>query len=156
MQMIDGPFLAREALDDGLLTRRDLRRFHRADLPGVWMARGSDPPVQQRAYAAWLWSSRRAVIAGLSASALHGAKWIEPDIPVELVHTNRRPPSGIVVRTEALAVDETRRTGPIPVTTPARTAFDLGRTRPQSSRPTSRASSPGTPASAGYGSCGRR
>lgn len=125
--MIDGPFLAREALDDGVLTFRELRRFHRADLPGVWTTRGIDPPLEQRAYAAWLWSSRRAVIAGLCASALHGAKWIASDIPVELVHTNRRPPSGLVVRTEALAVEETRRIGSLPVTTPARTAFDLGR-----------------------------
>jgi hypothetical protein len=127
MQQIIGPFLAREALDDGLLTFRELRRFHRADFSGVWMIRGADLPMDQLARAAWLWSGRKAVVAGLAASALHGAKWIEPNVPVELIHTNRRPPSGIVVRTERLAPDEVRRVGSLPVTAASRTVFDLGR-----------------------------
>lgn len=130
MEQISGPFLAREALGDGLLTFRELRRFYRADLPGVWTTRGGDPPVDELARAAWLWSGRDAVIAGLAAAALHGAKWIEPGFPVELVHTNRRPPRGIVVRTETLAAEEVQRIGPLPVTSASRTVFDLGRRLP--------------------------
>lgn len=127
MQHVNGPFLAREALDDGLLTFRELRRFHRAGFPGVWMLRGSDLSMDQLAHAAWLWSGRKAVVAGLAASALHGAKWIEPGAPVELVHTNRRPPTGIVVRTETLAPEEIQCAGPLPITSASRTVFDLGR-----------------------------
>ncbi|WP_404822734.1 hypothetical protein [Mycolicibacterium baixiangningiae] len=110
-----------------MLTFRELRRFHRADFPGVWTVRGSDPPTDQRAGAAWLWSGRRAVVAGLSASALHGAKWIGSDIPIELIHTNRRPPAGVIVRTERLAAEEVQTIGQLPVTSAARTVFDLGR-----------------------------
>jgi hypothetical protein len=91
------------------------------------MIRGSDLPMDELARAAWLWSGRQGVVAGLAASAMHGAKWIEPDVPVELVHTNRRPPAGIVVRTETLAPGEVQRIGSLPVTSATRTVFDLGR-----------------------------
>lgn len=127
MMPITYPFRAAEALDQGLLTYRELRRFHAAIYPGVWVARGIDLSPADLARAAWLWSGRRGVIAGLSASALHGARWIEPNTPVELVHTNRRPPRLIVVRGDRLLDGETEVIGGLPVTTPARTGFDLGR-----------------------------
>ncbi len=59
-----------------------------------------------------------------------GAKWIDADTPVELIHTNRRPPPGIAVYTDELGSRETLSAGALPVTTPARTAFDLGRRLP--------------------------
>ena len=52
---------------------------------------------RERAQAAWLWSRRRAVIAGNSAAALLGAKWVDPALDAELIHDNRHPPAGIVV-----------------------------------------------------------
>ncbi|WP_313674866.1 hypothetical protein [Mycolicibacterium sp.] len=121
------PFLAGEALDQGLLTFRELRRFHAAVYPGVWVARGVELSAVDRARAAWLWSGRTAVIAGLSASAVHGANWVEPETAVELVHGNRRPPRSIIVRGDRLLDVEVQFVGDLPVTTPARTAFDLGR-----------------------------
>lgn len=124
---VDGPFRADEALEAGLLTFRELRRFHAGVYPGVWAPRGIELSAVQRARAAWLWSRRRAVVAGLSASALHGAKWIEPGTPAQLIHTNRRPPPLIDLHTDALASDEIQRIDGMTVTTPARTAFDLGR-----------------------------
>lgn len=127
MQPIPHPFRAAEALDAGLLTFRELRRFHTAVYPGVWVARGADLTPTARARAAWLWSGRRGVLASLSASALHGARWIEPNNAAELVHTNRRPPRLIVVRGDRLLDGETQFVDDLPVTTPARTAFDLGR-----------------------------
>lgn len=127
MMPITYPFRAAEALDQGLLTYRELRRFHAAIYPGVWVARGIDLSPADLARAAWLWSGRRGVIAGLSASALHGARWIEPNTPAELVHTNRRPPRLIVVRGDRLLDGETEVIDGLPVTTPARTGFDLGR-----------------------------
>ncbi|BBY63285.1 hypothetical protein [Mycolicibacterium helvum] len=127
MQTIAWPFLAAEALAAESLTFRELRRFHAALYPGVWAPRGADISAVDRARAAWLWSRRRGVVAGLSASALLGAKWIEPDAAAELVHTNRRPPARIVVHADHLLPGETQETLGLPVTTPARTAFDLGR-----------------------------
>lgn len=127
MQTIEWPFRAAEALADGALTFRELRRFYAGVYPGVWVPRGVELSTHQRSRAAWLWSRRRAVIGGLSASELLGAKWIEPDIPAELIHTNRRTPPLICVHTDVLMAGETQTISGLPATTPARTAFDIGR-----------------------------
>jgi hypothetical protein len=127
MQAIEWPFRAAEALEAKALTFRELRRFHTAVYPGVWVPRDVELSVDQRARAAWLWSRRAGVLAGLSASGLLGAKWIDPGTPAELVHTNRRPPPLIIVHTDVLLPDEWQTISGMPVTTPARTAFDLGR-----------------------------
>jgi len=70
------------------------------------------------------------VLAGLSASALLGSKWIDSDTPAELIHTNRRPPPLLLVHDETLLPGETQTVRGMPVTRPARTAFDLGRRLP--------------------------
>lgn len=127
MQTIGWPFRAEEALEGGALTFRELRRFHQAIYPGVWAPRGVELSATDRARAAWLWSRRGGVLAGLSASAMLGAKWIDNDLPAELIHTNRRPPPLIMVHTDELLSGETQTIRGLPMTTPARTAFDLGR-----------------------------
>lgn len=129
MHAIDWPFRAGEALDSGVLTFRELRRFYEAVYPGVWIPRGADLTAEQRARAAWLWSGRRGVIAGLSAAATLGTKWIEASEPAQLLHRNRRPPPHLTVHTERIHPDES--TGaPMVMATPARTAFDLARWSP--------------------------
>ena len=127
MQTIGWPFRAAEALEDGALTVRELRRFHQAIYSGVWAPRGAELSATDCARAAWLWSRRDGVIAGLSASAMLGAKWIDAHLPAELIHTNRRPPPLITVHTDELLSGETQVIRGLPITTPARTAFDLGR-----------------------------
>jgi hypothetical protein len=127
MRTIEWPFLAAEALDASALTFRELRRFHAGVYPGVWAPRGVELSAVQRARAAWLWSRREAVIGGLSASALWGAKWIDAGLPAELIHTNRRSPPLITVHSDGLLPGESARLHGMPVTTAARTAFDLGR-----------------------------
>ncbi len=127
MRTIPWPFLAAEALDAHALTFRELRRFHTAIYPGVWAPRGVEIGTVERARAAWLWSGRRGVVAGLSASAVLGAKWIDADTPAELVHDNRRPPTRISVRHDKLLPGEVQSAGGMLVTTRARTAFDLAR-----------------------------
>lgn len=52
---------------------------------------------------------------------------MEPGTFTELVHDNRRPPRGIIVRGDRLLDGEVQFVGGLPVTTPARTGFDLGR-----------------------------
>lgn len=127
MRTIDWPFRADEALETGALTFRELRRFHEGIYPRVWAPRGVDLTAVQRAKAAWLWSRRRGVVAGVSASAMLGSKWIDPTLPAELVYTNRRPPRLMIVHTDGLCPGETQSIRGMAVTTPARTAFDIGR-----------------------------
>ena len=76
--------------------------------------------------AAWLWSRRQGVVAGLAASDLHGSRWVDDDVPVELIYSNARVPQGVVTRDDLLFEQEINGNG-LPVTTPERTAFDLGR-----------------------------
>ena len=121
------PFVGSEALATGLLNRHQLRTRFQAVFPDVYLERGRDPSLQDRIAAAWLWSGRKGTIAGLSAAALHGAKWIADDAPVELIHTNLRAPPGLATRRATVADNEVQIVGGRPVTTPARTAFDLGR-----------------------------
>ena len=80
-----------------------------------------------RARAAVLWSKGRGVVAGVTASALHGAKWVDDDEPVELIWRNQHAPRGVITRNERLDGDEFAVVDGISVTTAARTALDLGR-----------------------------
>ena len=120
-----GVFIGSEALAAGKVTRNDLRRHYRRLFPDVYGP--AAPTLQDRARGAWLWSGRRGVIAGVAASALHRANWVAAEQPVEMLWHSTRPPAGVVVRKEAYAVDETTMFFDVPVTTPARTLFDLGR-----------------------------
>lgn len=127
MHTAPGPFRSAEALASYVLTFHELRQFHTVVHPGVWVRRGTELTATECAQAAWLWSRRAGVLAGITASGLLGAKWVEPDIPVELIHTNRRPPPRIIVYTDQLLPAEIRTVSGLPVTTAARTAFDIGR-----------------------------
>lgn len=120
-------FVGSEAIASGQLTRHQLQRYHKRLLPDVYHARGHVLSLRDRTVAAWLWSRRRAVIAGAAASALHGAAWVNTDVPIELIWNNGRPPTGLVVRHETLGDDEVDVVDGLQVTSPARTAFDLGR-----------------------------
>ncbi|OPX05462.1 hypothetical protein [Mycobacterium sp. AT1] len=129
--MDDGtPFIGSEALASGALTPYELRRYYRAVMPNVYLGRRIDPSLRQRTQAAWLWSGRAAVVAGLSASLLHGARWVDDGAPVELIWRNARSPRQVVTRADFLAAGETRPVAGMVVTTPARTAFDIGRRGP--------------------------
>jgi len=70
---------------------------------------------------------RQGVIAGLTASALHGAKWVDVTEPVEVIWPNARPASGLRTYDMRLRSDEFGELDGMRVTTPARTAFDVGR-----------------------------
>lgn len=127
---MDQVIIGSEALARGLLTRHQLSR-HRRLLPDVYAPGGAELTLRDHTVAAWLWSRRRAVVAGAAAAALHGAQWVDPDEPVELIYACPRPPAAVRVRNETLRPDEITRVAGIPVTTPARTAFDLGRHLPR-------------------------
>lgn len=121
------PFVGTEALADGRVTRRALQSQFRPVYRNVYVPTGHELTAATRGIAAWLWSGREASLVGLSASALHGARWIDPGLPAELYRRNGKPVDGIVVHRDELADDELDLVRGIPATTPARTAFDLGR-----------------------------
>jgi hypothetical protein len=120
-------FLGSEAIATGVLTEYQLRRWYRRILRDVYVPKRYEPSLRDRTVGAWLWSRRRAVVAGVAASALHGAQWVDNDIRIELIAPSARPHRGLLVRNETLGDDEVTRVAGLPVTTPARTAFDLGR-----------------------------
>ncbi|WP_156689057.1 hypothetical protein [Mycobacterium sp. Marseille-P9652] len=124
---MDEPFIGSEALAEGSLRPHQLRSRFRAVFPNVYVPRDRQVSFCDRAVAAWLWSHRRGVLAGLTAAAWHGSRWVDEDTPVELVFSNARPPAGIRTYDMRLSPDEFQERRGIPVTTPARTAFDIGR-----------------------------
>ena len=122
---MEEPFIGSEALASGVLTRHRLRTRFVPLYPDVYTSPDANLTAVQRAYAAWLWSRRRGVVAGQSASALHRAKWVDAQAPVHLLYEHRRPPAGIHTWLDRVADDEIQAITGIPLTTPARTAFDL-------------------------------
>jgi len=124
---LDGPFIGSEALTGGLVKKHQLRSHYRALFPDVYLSNSMEPTLAERTKAAWLWSNRGGVIAGSAAAGIHGTKWIPVDEPIELVWSNARPPVGISTRRDRLGGEEVQRLRGLPVTTPVRTAFDLGR-----------------------------
>ena len=94
---------------------------------GVYSPIWSTPSLHDRTTGAWLTSNRDGVIAGVAASALHGADWVDDNHPIEILVDERRRQPGLVVRMDRVADDEVVTVAGLPVTTPARTAFDMGR-----------------------------
>jgi hypothetical protein len=119
------PFIGREELDAGRLTRHELRTRFVAVYPGVYVATGAQLTARDRAVAAWLWSKRRGILAGRSAAAMHGTKWLDQRAPAEILHDNRHSPRGIRTWADAIDDGDVMTIDGIPVTTPARTAFDM-------------------------------
>ncbi|OBJ29986.1 hypothetical protein [Mycolicibacter heraklionensis] len=119
------PFLGSEAVRTGRLTPYALRSQFVAIHPDVYVPTGTRATAVLRAQAAWLWSRRRGVIAGQSAAALHGAKWVDDRAPAELLYDCRRPPRGVRSWSDRVQADEVQLIGGLPATTPARTALDL-------------------------------
>ena len=56
-----------------------------------------------------------------------GSLWIDAKLPAELNQRSRHKTKGIVLHSDELGDDEVCIAGAVPATTPARTAFDLGR-----------------------------
>ena len=124
------PFIGSEALAHGVMNRHRLRTQHRLVFPNVYLARQTPASLDRRTAAAWLWTSRQGVISGLAAAAVHGAKWIDENVTIEVIHPNSRPPRGVRTRRDTLLDGEVTTTTGMMVTTLERTAFDIGRLHP--------------------------
>ncbi|MGV0838554.1 DUF559 domain-containing protein [Mycolicibacterium thermoresistibile] len=123
------PFLGSEALAAGLVNRYQLAHHYDRVYRDVYVPKGQIVTPVDRALAAWLWSGRRSTVAGLSAAALHGTRWIDRHLPAELNQPSRHRTAGIIAHSDVLADDERCVVRGVPATTPARTAFDVGRRR---------------------------
>ena len=126
--MIDRPFLASAALDRGAVTRNDLRTKYRPVYRDVYLPRDAVVTAAVKARAAWL--STGATLAGVSAAAAFGTKWLDAAAPAEVIRADRHSQPGIIAHSYHLDADEIRRIRGMRATTPARTAFDIGRSRP--------------------------
>lgn len=121
------PFIGTEALAAGAVTRRTLVSRHDMVYRNVYLPKGVELTPDRRAVAGWLWSGRNATIAGMSAAALHGSEWIDSDLPAELIRREACDVGGVVIHRAKLRDDEICVVRGLSVTTPARTAFDIGR-----------------------------
>jgi hypothetical protein len=119
------PFIGSETVASGALTAYELRTGFVAIHRDIYMPRDLELSAIVRARAAWLWSKRRGVIAGHSASALHGAKWIDARGAAEIIHDNRHAPPGIRTWSDCIEDDELVQLAGMTATSPARTALDI-------------------------------
>ncbi|MCV7150097.1 endonuclease domain-containing protein [Mycolicibacterium pyrenivorans] len=124
------PFLGTEARAAGRVTKRTLRSQYVMLHRNVYVPRGKTLTPATRAVGAWLWSGRAATVAGRSAAALHGTRWIDAGLPAELIRRQAGDVDGIVIHRATLTDEDVCSVRGIPTTTPARTAFDLGRRDP--------------------------
>jgi hypothetical protein len=119
------PFIGSEAVAAGIATHSQLRSRYTRVFRDVYVPEGTELTPALRAHAAWLWSRRRGVIAGFSAAALHGCRWIDATRDVDIIHDNRHPLAGLQIWSDRLASDEIGIVAGTAVTTPTRTALDL-------------------------------
>ena len=119
--------LGGEALAAGVVTRHGLRHRYSPLFRGVYIDKRVEPSLRDRAIGAWLATRRRGVVAGVAASALHGAPWVDPTEPIDVVGVKIQSQEGLIPRSERIAGDEIVRISGLPVTSRVRTAFDLGR-----------------------------
>jgi very-short-patch-repair endonuclease len=120
------PFVGSEAIAGGLLTRSQLVTRHTRVFRDVYVIPDVQVTAAVRAKAGWLWAKRRGVVAGLSAAASHGSRWVDDTTAAELIHENRHRLPGLRIRGDRLEDDEITIVNGVPVTSPARTALDLG------------------------------
>jgi very-short-patch-repair endonuclease len=126
------PFVGSAAVAAGRVTVDQLRgpRFARL-FQGIFVRSDTRVDFALRCRAAALLPGGRGVLAGWAAAELLGASCAPSDVPVELVvPSGGRSRPGLVVRRHVLASDEIVEVSGVRLTSPARTAFDLGRVTP--------------------------
>src|SRR5690348_3740142 len=69
----------------GILTRRGLDCSYTKLFRNVYARSGVELTARDKAVAAWLWSGRSATLAGCSAAAVLGMRWLDPSEPAELI-----------------------------------------------------------------------
>ncbi len=119
-----------EALAAEAVTRYALRTSYRKIHQNIYIPKDFTLDARSRASAAWLWSRRSATLAGYSAAAVLGSKWLPTDAPAELARIRHPSPPGILIHTGVIADDEVDVVDGMTCTSVARTCYDIGRRRP--------------------------
>jgi very-short-patch-repair endonuclease len=128
------PFIGRDAVAAGLLTKRQLSgpTWQRL-FPRVYAWRGLTLSHRDRCLAAGLFLDGRGAISGRDAAALWGADALLRGAPLEVTvppETRLRAPKSLRVLRSPLPAGDLAVFAGTPVTTPRRTAFDLARRPP--------------------------
>lgn len=110
------------------LSRQDVRLRYRRLYRDVYLHNDVELTAAIRARAAWL--STGATLAGISAAAVHGAKWLDSAAQAEILRMDRHSQPAMIAHSYQVHPDETCVAASLPVTTAARTAFDIGRRQP--------------------------
>ena len=129
---LSGPFRGSVALRDGRVTPARLRdgSFVRVGADS-YVGEMVDPAeVAVRAAALGIWSRGRGVLAGPLAALVHEVDCPWDDADVVLPTARRLTPPHVRVRTDRLAPHEVVERAGVLLTSPIRTAFDLGRRPP--------------------------
>jgi hypothetical protein len=111
-------FIGSEAVAAGRVTKYQLAKDYQRVLPDIYAPKG-DLLLDDSIRAAWKWSRGRGIISGVTASAWHGAKWVDAGTPVELNLVNRKRPPGVILRNDTIFDDEVMIRRGIAVTTVA-------------------------------------
>lgn len=115
--------LGGEAVSAGVVTRHELRQSYNTLYRGVFIRKDVAVTLRDRAIGAWLATGRKGVIAGVAASALHGAPWVDTAEPIEVACVKSLPQEGLIPRAERISHDEVTRIGGLPVSTRLRTTL---------------------------------
>ena len=127
-----GPFRASVALRSGAITRHELSTSCVRVFRDTYVRAGTTLDAQALAFAASMCVGDDAVIAGVSAAAVHGAKWIDPGTrPSVLANGRSHQLPGLRIHHDAFDSDDVMFVRGFAVSTPVRTAFDIGRWVPQ-------------------------
>lgn len=105
-------------------------RAYRMLYPGVYIERDVEVTAHVKALAAWLWSGGDTVLSGVSAAAVHQAKWLPSEAPAEVVLPRQVRVGDLVGHRDILLPEDVVTVDGMRVTSPVRTAFDLARRRP--------------------------
>lgn len=95
---MDQLILGSQALRTGRLTEHQLRTRYRMVYRNVYLARDVEMTAEIKARAGWLFAGPDAVMGGVSAAAVHGTKWLDPDTPAVVVRADRHRPKGLTVQ----------------------------------------------------------
>jgi len=123
-------FIGSEMVALDQITASQLRTRYQRLFPDVWAVRHEPLTLTDRTRGAWLWTRRQGVVSGSAAAALHGAGYVDDNVPIEILWPNHRSPPGVIARNDTLLPGEMQWIANLPVTSPERTAFDLARRGP--------------------------
>lgn len=128
MGIESGPFRGSVAVQSGALSRHRLSRDYVRVFRDTYVPAGTTMDARTLAVAASVCVGNSAIVAGTSAAAMHGARWVDASVPPTVLtpkKSHRIP--GLILRRDSIEPADVLVVGGVAVTNPVRTAFDIGR-----------------------------